>query len=221
MNKEIQNNIQTSKIFTRFKKIPDKAFHDYYFFYQFYLPQINALEFEEYIEIKFNYIQALFHLDKYQQFYKKSDELITELLNYQNFEYRCKIIYEQVLTYKAEALCNENKLNTAQALYGELMRLNPSNKIYKRKLFYLLFQNEQIKNRKYVAIVVLFILLSLICTGISIFVIQPFFVEWSEVILISRDLFFASGIIGYLVLQGVQVRAAIIKIQKTERKNKL
>lgn len=218
MHNELQKNIQTSKIFTRFKKIPDKAFNDFYYFYQFYLPQICTLEFEEYIEIKFNYTQALFHLDKYHQFYKHSDELISELLNYHNFEDRSRKIYEQVLYYKAEALRNENKLHAAQLIYIELMKIDPANKIYKRKLFYILFQNEQVKNRKNVALVVLMILMSLLSTCLSIFIVQPFFAEWSEFILNSRNVFFSCGIIGFGILQGIQLNSALKAIQKARKK---
>jgi hypothetical protein len=212
MNKDLQNSIQSSKIFTRFKKIPDKAYHDFYYFYQFYLPQISTLGYDEYIEIKFNYIKALFHLDKYHQFYQYSDELISEVLNHQTFEAKFRSIYEQVLFYKAEAFYNENKRQAAQAIYVDLMRLNADNKIYKRKLFYLLFQNEQIRNRKNVAIVVLFILLSLFCTGISIFVVQPFFAQWVSLIELSRNILFACGILGFIIIQGIQFKSSLTTI---------
>jgi len=218
MKKELQNKIETSKIFTRFKKIPDKAFHDFYFFYQFYLPQITALEFEEYIEIKFNYIQALFFLDKYHQFYIQAEDLLAELLNYHTFEERPKKIYEKILYYKAEALRNESNLKASQKTYTELFKINPGNKIYQRKLFYLLFQNEQVRNRKNVALVVLLILMSLICTAASVFVVQPFFEEWSKLIIQSRNVFFASGILGFLILQALHFLSAIQALRRLDNK---
>ncbi len=218
MSKEVQHSIQTSTTFNRFKKIPDKAFHDIYFFYQFYTQQISSLEFDEYLEIKFNYIQALFHLDKYHLFYKHSNELISELLNYQCFDDKHRKIYEQVLKYKAEALRNESKMKAAQYLYSELMRLNPENKIYRRKYFYLQFQNEQIRNRKNIALIVFFIIVSLVCTYASVFIFQPFLPAWAPYVIYSRNIFFILGIAGFLVLQGIQLNSAMQAVKRAEKK---
>ncbi len=218
MKKELQNKLQTSTIFNRFKNIPDNAFHDFYFFYQFYLSQISTLEFEEYVEIKFNYIQALFYLDKYKLFYKNADEIICELLNAQSFDNRSRKIYEQVLAFKAEAFRNDNKMQSAKLLYSQLLKLNPENKLYKRKLFFILYQNEQIKNRKNFGGIVLLIMLSLLCTVLSVFIIQPFFTDWSNLILNSRNVFFICGISGFFILQGIQVRTAMSAVQRASNK---
>jgi hypothetical protein len=218
MNKELQNSIQTSTTFNRFKKIPDKAFHDIYFFYQYYSQQISALEFDEYVEIKYNFIQALFHLDKYHLFYKHSNELISELLNYHCFEVKHRIIYEQVLNYKAEALRNESKLKASQSLYSELMRLNSENKLYKRKYFYLQFQSEQIRNRKNIALIVFFIIVSLTCTYASVFIFQPFLPEWAPYVNFSRNTFFILGIAGFIVLQCVQMYSAMQAVKRVENR---
>lgn len=219
MNEKIQHSVQTSKLFSRFQKIPGNAFHDFFYFYQFYLQQINSLDFEEYTEIKFNYLQACFHLDKYPLFYKTSDELILELLNHHLFDERAKNIYEQILNLKAEAFFNENKMQTAQSLYAELLKLNPAKKEYKRKLIYLFIQREQLRNKKYIALVVLSILLSLLCTGIDIFISQTFFPQWSSFVILCRNVFFSLGILGFIIIQGAQLISAFKFMQRIKIAN--
>lgn len=216
MNKELQHKAVTSKIFTQFKKIPDKAFHDFYFFYQFYYPQITNLEYSEYIEIKFNYIKALFYLDKYKVFYKQSEELLSEILNDPDFDENSRIIYEDILSFRASAFQNENKLALAKNLYIELIKLNKNNKKYKRKLFFLLFQEKQVKNLKYIAVIIFFILMSLFCNFLSIVIIKPFFSDWAALLIVFRNTLFIFGATGFLLVQGSQFKTAIDGIRKAK-----
>ena len=131
MQKNLQNKIPTGTVFKRFKQIPLNSHRDFYTFYKAYTPEICLLDFEEYVEIKFNFILALFHLDKYAEFYFCADDMMSELLNSPSFDIRSRVVYEQILWYKAEAFRNQRKTKNAQYLYCELLKMNPVNKKYK------------------------------------------------------------------------------------------
>lgn len=198
----------SSKVFSRFKNIPERAFYDFYFFYQHYFDQIVKLEYDEYIEIKFNYIEALYKLDKYSLFYSQADAFISELINHQFFNERQQLIFEKVLFYKAEAYKNENKIEEACKIYAELVKWKANNKEYSRKLFSNLFQAAQINQQDKIAFVVVFLLASLVLTGISIFIINPFYPQHKETLISFRNLAFAGGIISFVGLQLMYFRKA-------------
>lgn len=197
----ISNKIIKSSVFSRFKKIPEQAFYDFYFFYEHYFNQIKQLEFEEYIEIKFNYIQALYKLDKYSLFYFQADEFIKELINQPIFNQRQQYIFEQILFYKAEAYKNENKNGAAIQVFAELVKWKPHNKHYKKKLFIRLFQAAQMNQKQKIALVVIFLFASLILNGICVFILSPFYPQQVELIELVRDLCFAGSILSFIGLQ--------------------
>lgn len=201
-----------SKVFSRFKNIPERAFYDFYFFYQHYFDQIEKLEYDEYIEIKFNYIEALYKLDKYSLFYSQVDAFISELINHQLFNERQRAIFEKVLYYKGEAYKNENKIEEACKIYAELVKWKPANKEYSRKLFSNLFQTAQINQQDKIAFVVVLLLASLVITGISLFIINPFYPQFSETIISFRNLVFAGGIISFVGLQLMYFRKAKLQM---------
>ncbi|HEX5625739.1 MAG TPA: hypothetical protein VFX48_06975 [Saprospiraceae bacterium] len=201
MKPEQQHKIDNSTVFFSFKKIPDKAFHDYYYFYQYYFEQISNLNFEEYMEIKFNYIRALYHLDKYSLFYRQADELLLELLNAPYFESHHRACMEQILALKAAAYRNENKMESAIQLYEEVYKMNPRQKAIRKKFRYLLFQREQFRNQNQFAVLVVVLVLSLLVTGLQLFVADPFFPIWSEPIRYFRNVLFLGAIAGFAAMQ--------------------
>jgi len=208
-----------SKVFKRFRNIPEKAFYDFYFFYEHYFDQIAKLDFDEYIEIKFNYIEALYKLDKYSLFYIQADLFLSELINHQQFNERQQVIFEKVLFYKAEANINENKIEAACTIYAELAKWKTGNKEYRKKLFSHLFQTAQMNQKDKIAIVVVFLLASLLLSGMSVFIINPFFPEQQEIMILFRNLMFAGSIGSFIGLQLIYYRKA--KMQMANMLNRL
>jgi len=208
-----------SKVFSRFKNIPERAFYDFYYFYQHHFDQIVKLEYDEYIEIKFNYIEALYKLDKYSLFYTQSDAFLSELINHQLFNERQQAIFEKILYYKAEAYKNENKIEEACKIYAELVKWKSGNKEYSRKLFSNLFQTAQINQQDKIAYVVVFLLSSLVITGVSVFIINPFYPQFKEMMNAFRNLAFAGGILSFIGLQLMYFRKAKLQMIRMLKKD--
>lgn len=201
-----------SKVFSRFKNIPENAFYDFYFFYQQYFDQIVKLDFEEYIEIKFNYIEALYKLDKYNLFYLQADLFISELINHHFFNERQQELFEKVLYYKAEAYKNENKIDAACGIYAELVKWKTGNKEYRKKLFFHLFQKVQMNQKDKIAIVIGLLLASLVLSGMNLFIINPFYPEQMQITILLRNLAFVGSVVSFIGLQLIYFRKAKIQM---------
>jgi hypothetical protein len=214
MQSNLKHKTLANTVYRKFQEIPVHAYSDFYEFYHHYNSEIQLLDSKEYLEIKYKYILSLYHLDKYSQFYCLSDELIDELLNGNTFDAFSKERFEKVLWYKAEAFRNERKTNKAQYIYSELVKMNPTIKKYKRKLFYMLIAEAQLKSRKKMAFVVILISLSLICTGISLLIVNPFFSDHTALFIFGRNLLFLSGLGLFILLQSIHFKQAANKIHQ-------
>ncbi|MFZ1255768.1 MAG: hypothetical protein WAR77_05415 [Saprospiraceae bacterium] len=201
MSRLIQNKKITSALFSRFRKIPENAYYDYYYFYEYYFDQISQLDYEEYIEIKLNFIEALFNLDKYNILYKQIDLFVAELLNGQNFNDRQRFIYNQILIFKAEALKNENKYKASLKIYIELYKINPEVKTYRKKVFLMVLQEEQLFHKNNYRYIIGLLLLTLFLTAVSMVVLVPVNSKFEDLILYIRNGLFIISILGFMGLQ--------------------
>lgn len=191
-----KSRIEISKVFSNFKKIPEQAYHDYLIFYQNYFSQIEMLNFEEYSEIKYNYLKALFHLEKLSLFYKQADSFLLEIINNTEFNEEHKEMYQSILFLKAKVLTNELKHKEAISILSELYKLNANEKRVSKYLFQLLFQEQQHQQKKWIGFIVLLIICSLGSTGVYFLLLQPFRPEWSMLAIEIRN----SAFIGSLIL---------------------
>ena len=172
--------IKLSRIFEMFRNIPEQGHYEYLAFCNFYSNEIQSLEFDEYIEIKLAYLKALFHLEKAQLFHKICNQAVFEILNQEEFTEYYKSIYHQILVLKAEQLIEENKILAAQEVYINLSFLDPEDEQIKRKLFKLIYKQEQYATRVYLGISVLFLIITLFLGIANHFFIQPLFPTMKE-----------------------------------------
>lgn len=192
---------ETKTIYVQFKKLPQKAYYDYYFFYKTHRLEIAQLEFPEYIEIKYDYIKALYFMDEYSSLHKEADLLLEEILNYEKFDDSIRYFYLETIYWKAKAYLNSNQNKKAIVTYKELVKLVPEHKKYRRTLFSLLFQQNYLKGKKGLAVVILFLLGALLFNAVLIFYIIPFYPEFRSNFEIIRNGFFGIGFLLFLVLQ--------------------
>ncbi len=164
-----------SELFQKFRKIPEQQHYDYIAFCKYYFSEIQKLEFDEYIEIKFAYIKALYHIDRSALFYKMADQALVELLNQEEFTFQYKDIYNRILELKANRLLEEKKFQQAKDLYKNLYDLDPENTEAKKKLFSIVYRQNQEKQKivlSLAAAMLIVILLGLVAIN---FIINPFF----------------------------------------------
>ncbi|MBK9109414.1 MAG: hypothetical protein IPM92_13845 [Saprospiraceae bacterium] len=192
---------ETRTVYLQFKKLPQKAYYEYYFFYKAHRLEIAQLDFAEYIEIKHDFIKALYFMDEYTSLHKEADLLLEEILNHEKFEESIRFFYLETIFWKAKAYLNSNQNKKAILIYKELVKLVPEDKKYRRTLFSLLFQQNYLKEKKGLAVVVLLLLGALFFNAILIFYIIPFYTEFRTYFEIIRNSFFGIGFLLFLFLQ--------------------
>ncbi|MDQ3140662.1 MAG: hypothetical protein M3Q56_00270 [Bacteroidota bacterium] len=183
-----------SSVFSRYKKIPEQAFHDYLYFYKVNFNEIQQLHFDEYIEIKFSYLKALYHLDKIALFHKQAEFILAELLNYKEFSEFHKHIYEEILFLKAQILIEQSRPDKSIQILKALHGLNSTDPKYKKTLIQILFIEQQRKLKKWNAVVVIILLVTIIISCLHFLIVAPFYSQYSDLVLVMRNISFISGI---------------------------
>ncbi|NOT35840.1 MAG: hypothetical protein HOP11_00510 [Saprospiraceae bacterium] len=173
-------NAKLSELFRKFKKIQESQHYDYIAFCNYHFQEIQKLEFEEYIEIKYAYVKALYHLDRASLFYKIADQSLLEVINQEEFTEQYKNIYYHILLLKAERLLEEKKFNQSRKIYQNLYRLNPEDKKAKNKLWFISFRLMQSQQKNWLTAAAILLILSLFTLIAASFLILPFFSKYSD-----------------------------------------
>ncbi len=189
----------TNKVFSRFKRIPDQAYHDYIAFYTNYFNQIQRLKFREYAEIKFHYIRSLHALDQVHAFHKCADDLIAELLNQEDFDEYYKNLYRQTLLLKSLVLISELRHGEGRKILEELYKLNPKDKAVRRLLFRQLFHETLHNYRRWFGVNILLLIFSLMATGIYFLFLKSFYPQWQPAAEWMRNFAFGSSVAFFVV----------------------
>lgn len=169
-----------SELFQKFKQIPDKHHYDYIAFCNYHFNDIQKLEFEEYIEIKFAYIKALYSIDRAALFYKIADQALIELINQIEFTEQYKSIYRQIIVLKAQRLLEEKKFNQAKELYLNIYHLNPQDVKTRRRLWSIAFRQIQSQQMLWLSSSAVFLISTLLSVIGVHFIIIPFFSEYVD-----------------------------------------
>lgn len=164
-----------SELFKKFRKIPEQQHYDYIAFCKYNFSEIQKLEFDEYIEIKLAYVKALYHIDRSALFYKMADQALVELLNQEKFTFQYKDIYKRILELKAKRLLEEKKFKQAKQLYQNLYVLDPDNSETKKKLFTIVYRQNQEKQKKVLSLAAAMLIVILLGLVAINFIINPFF----------------------------------------------
>ena len=93
--------IHASDLIVSFRRLPDNAFFDHIIFYKKNFRQIQNLEFEEYAEIKYSFVKAMFYVENYFTFEKQSEQLLYEIINHHHFHHTLRHIYEKLIYLRA------------------------------------------------------------------------------------------------------------------------
>lgn len=164
-----------SSLFKKFRRIPEQHHYDFIEFCKEYFSEIQKLEFEEYIEIKYAYVKALYQIDRAYLFYKLADQCLIELLNQRNFTDQYKSIYRSILKLKADRLYEEKKFQQSRKIYQNLLAIYPEDLQVRKRLFNITFRQVQSKQKLLLAFSAILLIFTLILLTSIHFLIIPFF----------------------------------------------
>jgi tetratricopeptide (TPR) repeat protein len=173
---------RTSSLFERFRKLPAKGYYDHLAYYSYYHREIRQLSFEEYIQVKFAYLNALFHLEKNILFESTLTQFLFEIINHDKFEELHKTIYREALLLKAQYLQDQKRLMEAIAVYNDVLKLNPEDVALTLRLKKLFFQSSLNENRKALGVVVILLLATLFIAFLQYILIRPVYPLYSGLV---------------------------------------
>jgi len=167
--------LDISNLLARWRKIPESGHQEYLSFCRYYSQEIQALPFDEYIEIKYSYLKALLALDKIYLFDKLSTRALIEIINQEYFNDHLRSLYRKILLLRAERLMEENRTISAQEVYRTIIHIDPTDTKSRKAYIALYRKHRMYEQRKYIGVTVIALASVLILSICQQLIIAPFF----------------------------------------------
>lgn len=194
-----------SSTYYQYSAIEKTSFRERVRYYESHLEEINSLPFEEHIEVKTDYLFALFELGKYHKFLQHVDKMIEAVIMENIFTIDGRNVYDRLLFNKAACKFNLKQYDEAIYICKELIKINPSQKLV-QKLYRKSLKEKGIhwyEINKAIAIVFLLSAISVIM--VELLVVDPFYEMYSHRVIIFRKLLLAASV-GLLLFNECWVR---------------
>lgn len=215
MHKFFNQNIKSSLLLNKFKHKSNQKHIDFIHFYVQYFNEIRQLEFNEYLEIKLVYLEALLFLGKSNLFHDTVDQILEDIIFYPITNSYLKNLYIEALILKAKMYREEKLLEKALKVYLEVNRIKPNDKKIRIELLLLLFKMEQIKNILWIKITLLSIIFTLIISILIVLDINFSYPFWQNNLYIFRNSFFYGALILIISTNIISLKKIIPMINKS------
>ncbi len=215
MHKFFNQNIKSSLLLNKFKHKSNQRHIDFIHFYVQYFNEIRQLEFNEYLEIKLVYLEALLFLGKSNLFHDTVDQILEDIIFYPITNSYLKNLYIEALILKAKMYREEKLLEKALKVYLEVNRIKPNDKKIRIELLLLLFKMEQIKNILWIKITLLSIIFTLIISILIVLDINFSYPFWQNNLYIFRNSFFYGALILIISTNIISLKKIIPMINKS------
>lgn len=182
-----------SKTYRDFKALDEKAYRDMVRFYEEREDDIKGLEFQEFFELLFAYVDALFEIGSYRKHLLLVDYVIECSID-NNIKYlEGKDVFYHLLFRKAASLYNTLSYNKADYILRELIRINPEKEEVSQFLKKCLRKMNPaiIRHSRATSILLFFLAAIIIC--VEVLFIRPFMAEFITPVELSRNLIFGLG----------------------------
>ncbi|MBX2873143.1 MAG: hypothetical protein KTR30_13610 [Saprospiraceae bacterium] len=182
-----------SKIYRDFKALDQRAYRDMVRFYEEREDDIKELDFQEFFELLFAYVDALFEIGSYRKHLLLVDYVIECSIS-NNIKYlEEKDVFHHLLFRKAASLYNTLSYHKADYILRELIRINPEQEDVSRFLKKCLRKMNPaiIRHSRAASILMFFVAAIIIC--VEVLFVRPFIAEWIPPVELSRNLIFGFG----------------------------
>lgn len=183
-----------SKLYRDFRSIDAAAWRDIIHFFERRETDIRALDFDEYFELLYTYVNSLFEVGAYQKHLVMVDEVIEAAICHNIHMYKQEDIFKKSLFRKAASLYNTSDYSLAEHILRELVRMDPDYRdaisFLKKCLRSMHFRSLQV----FRAIGIFLFLTAAVVISIEVLFVRPFyarFAGWAEAV---RILLFVAGI---------------------------
>ncbi|MEY3368913.1 MAG: hypothetical protein RI973_2068 [Bacteroidota bacterium] len=184
-----------SKLYRDFRSIPPGEWRSLVRYYEKHESGIRQLDFDEFFEMLVAYTNALFETGAYEKHQLMSDAVIEASIMNNIASLNGQDIYRQVLFKKAASCYHTSRLEQADHILRELLRIDPDDQ---DSLFFLKKCVRKLKPglmRKSVAASVGLFLLSSLLVALEVLIVRNFYAEKAWLLELLRNLIFALGLV--------------------------
>jgi hypothetical protein len=188
-----------SKLYRDFKSIDATLYRDIVHFFERREEEIRQLDFEEFFEVLYIYVNALFEVGAYQKHLLMVDEVIEAAICHNLTVYKQEDIYKTALFRKAASMYNTSDFAGAEHILRELVRMDPDDQDA------VLFLKKCLRNR-YIGVLQVFramsilsFLLSALVICIELLVVRPFYPLHTSWVSTMRIAIFGGGIFSWVM----------------------
>lgn len=204
----------SSKVYRDFRAIDSRQWHNIVRFFEQYEGEIKLLEFDEYFELLVAYTNALFEIGYYEKHLLMVDVVIETAVGNNITFFQGEELFNASLFRKAASCFHTFRLEKAEHILTELLRIDPFHKDAKRFLKKCLRHKHPSWIRNIRAFSVLFFFLAALFICFEMIWVSSFHPELLGIINMLRNLIFGSGI---LLLIGSTIYHYLVVSQSVNR----
>ncbi len=174
-----------SKLYRDFKSIDAASYRDIIHFFERREEDIRQLDFGEYFELLYIYVNALFEVGAYQKHVVMADEVIEAAICHNIHHYKQEDIFKKSLFRKAASQYNTSDYHSAEHILRELVRIDPGHKDAVSFLKKCLRSIHTRSLQVFRALGILLFLSMAMVAGAEVLVVRPFYpahVHWVEML---------------------------------------
>jgi len=160
--------------------------------------EIQQLPFSISTEIQCECVMAYFEVGAYYKYLEKVDMLIQLVIEENIYNIKNKNIFEELLFRKAASSYNIVDYYKAEYVFSELIKINPTNDIYKKAYTRCNVDKLRYEGQKFRAATIILFILTGALIAIELLCIRPFYEEHISSIEISRNIVFAFALFSFL-----------------------
>ena len=194
----VRKSLISSNVYVAFRSLPKKGWTDIIKLYESKLEDIDLLSSAKRLDILDMYLEALHEIKDFRKLKKEVEHLIYLSLSEEIPVEIGLPYYQAALYWKADACFQMREYKEAQHILEQLVRMNPQNSLYSRKLVKCFYWDKPSYIYRFRALTILLFFMAVIVIIIEFLIIKPFFNEYSAFIMTLRSGLFLSalGILG-------------------------
>ena len=184
-----------SKLYRDFRSIDAAAWRDIIHFFERRETDIRALDFDEYFELLYSYVNALFEVGAYQKHLVMADEIIETAISHNIHTYKQEDIFKKSLFRKAASLYNTSDYHHAEHILRELVRMDPDYRdavlFLKKCLRSVHFRSLQV----FRAAGIFLFLTAAVVISVEVLFVRPFYAVHAGWVEVLRIVLFLAGFV--------------------------
>ncbi len=212
-----------SKLFRDFKSIDAAAYRDIIHFFERHEQDIRQLDFEEYFEMLYAYVNALFEAGMYRRHVVMADEVIEAAICHNIHLHGQEDVFRKALFRKAASLYHISDYTGAVHILRELLRIDPADADAMALLEKCLHHMENQPLLIFRAGSILLLLLSALVVCVEMLVVRPFYAMHTSWVETLRNAMFAGALVVLALGEGLHrwlVRRQVRTFVATHRQRK-